>query len=54
MGSELKGRQAHWRRCANLAIVNPEHASYGRVAGEALQQLGLGKLVLPKLVLGAD
>ena len=54
LDSGLKGVQAQWRQVRKFAIANPEHAPYGRAAREALQQLGLWELVLPKLVLGEN
>jgi molybdate transport system substrate-binding protein len=54
LDAELKGLQAQWPQVRKFAIANPEHAPYGRAAREALQQLGLWELVLPKLVLGEN
>jgi molybdate transport system substrate-binding protein len=54
LDSGLKGLQAQWPQVRKFAIANPEHAPYGRAAREALQQLGLWELVLPKLVLGEN
>ena len=50
----LQGLKARWSEVGKFAIANPEHAPYGRAAREALQQLGLWELVLPKLVLGEN
>jgi molybdate transport system substrate-binding protein len=54
LDSGLKGLQAQWPEVRKFAIANPEHAPYGRAAREALQQLGLWEMVLPKLVLGEN
>jgi molybdate transport system substrate-binding protein len=50
----LHGLQTQWQQVRKFAIANPEHAPYGRAAREALEQLGLWELVLPKLVLGEN
>ena len=39
---------------SRFAIANPEHAPYGRVAREALQQLGIWTTLQPRLVLGEN
>lgn len=54
LDSALQGLRAQWGQVRKFAIANPEHAPYGRAAREALQQLGLWELVLPKLVLGEN
>jgi len=41
-------------RLQRFAIANPEHAPYGRAAREALQSVGLWRLIKPHLVLGEN
>jgi molybdate transport system substrate-binding protein len=38
----------------SIAMANPEHAPYGRVAQQALQSAGLWDILQPKLVLAED
>jgi molybdate transport system substrate-binding protein len=54
LDSRLQGLRAQWHQVRKFAIANPEHAPYGRAAREALQQIGLWEMVLPKLVLGEN
>jgi molybdate transport system substrate-binding protein len=41
-------------RVRRVAIANPQHAPYGKVAEEALRKLGLWDAVRPKLVYGEN
>jgi molybdate transport system substrate-binding protein len=38
----------------HIAIANPAHAPYGRAAKEALERLGVWKIVEPKIVFGEN